>query len=154
MSGWRRAAADGSTVVSGSTGMPVGAPIPWLVSTIPSGYIEFAGQAITQTQYPQLYAIFGATLPDLRGRMFLGASATYPIGSTGGEAAHTLTIAELPSHDHDVPIGVLGGGGVDNTVTQASQWLASRLRSGLTGGGAAHNTLPPYRAVRWITVAA
>ena len=36
----------------------------------------------------------------IQGRVILGASSTYPAGSTGGSATHALTVSELPSHSH------------------------------------------------------
>lgn len=38
--------------------------------------------------------------PDLRDRFIVGAGNGYAVGSTGGEATHTLTVAEMPSHNH------------------------------------------------------
>lgn len=54
----------------------------------------------------------GGTVPDLRGRMILGASDAYPAGSTGGSETHehslsgtvgstTLSVAQLASHKHE-----------------------------------------------------
>lgn len=34
------------------------------------------------------------------GRCLIGASTAYPLGSTGGEATHELTVNEMPSHNH------------------------------------------------------
>ena len=34
------------------------------------------------------------------GRVLIGASKTHPAGETGGEETHTLSEAEMPSHDH------------------------------------------------------
>ena len=31
-----------------------------------------------------------------------GASDTYPVGSEGGEAQHTLTVSEIPPHQHQL----------------------------------------------------
>jgi len=83
------------------TGM-VGAPIPWLVSTIPSGYLEFNGQAINAGQYPQLAALYGATLPDLRGKFLFGSDGSRAPGATGGAERVKLTGAEsgLAAHGH------------------------------------------------------
>ena len=39
----------------------------------------------------------------IEGRFIYGASENRPIGQTGGEESHTLTVSELPSHKH--PIG-------------------------------------------------
>ncbi len=38
--------------------------------------------------------------PDLRNRFITGAGSGYAVGATGGEATHTLTINEMPSHTH------------------------------------------------------
>lgn len=137
----------------------VGAPVPWLVSAIPSGYIEFAGQTITSAAYPQLYALFGATLPDLRGQTLMGQNATYPIGTTGGEASHLLSASEsgLPQHSHlvlyyrDHPIGDAGQAGPLNP--DQVQFSRSTTDAGPNNAAQAHNNLPPYRTVRWITIA-
>jgi microcystin-dependent protein len=170
---------------AGGGGVPVGAPIVWLVAAIPSGYLEFNGQAITAAAYPELFALYGASLPDLRDRFLIGASATRPVGSTGGAATHVLSVAELPSHNHGGLTGardrsqahshdpaVAGaqyvytasvGGALGNNMYTAQHvaWTTAandppdHLHGiGAQGGGGAHNNLPPYRAVRWITVAA
>lgn len=47
--------------------------------------------------------IFGGTWVRLQGRFLLGASDTYSAGTTGGEAAHKLTEAEMPAHVHTGP---------------------------------------------------
>jgi tail collar domain protein len=38
--------------------------------------------------------------PDLRNRFIVGAGNSYAVGVTGGEATHTLTVNEIPSHSH------------------------------------------------------
>ena len=47
--------------------------------------------------------LFGGTWEQIQGRFLLGVSSSYPTGSTGGEATHTLTSGELPSHRHTIP---------------------------------------------------
>lgn len=42
------------------------APIAWPSTTIPSGHLAMMGQTISQAQYPKLFALYGATLPDMR----------------------------------------------------------------------------------------
>ena len=45
--------------------------------------------------------LFGGVWEALdEGRVLIGANSTYAAGSTGGEATHTLTAAEMPSHTH------------------------------------------------------
>ena len=47
--------------------------------------------------------LFGGTWEQIQGKFLLGMSSSYPAGSTGGEATHTLTEAEIPSHRHSIP---------------------------------------------------
>lgn len=50
-------------------------------------------------------SLFGGTWSRVQDRFILGASSTYTINSVGGEAAHTLTVAEMPGHDHGAKTG-------------------------------------------------
>lgn len=85
-------------------------------------------------------------LPD---RFLLGASDTYEVGSTGGEATHTLSIEEMPSHLHKISsslqwadqTGNVQGG--TNTYYKRSESQTTQL----AGGGQPHNNMPPYLAV-------
>lgn len=45
--------------------------------------------------------LFGGVWEALENRFLLGASSSYPVGSTGGEVNHTLTISEMPTHNHE-----------------------------------------------------
>ena len=47
--------------------------------------------------------LFGGTWEQIQGRFLLGMSSSYPAGSSGGEATHTLTTTEIPSHHHSIP---------------------------------------------------
>ena len=44
--------------------------------------------------------LFGGTWEAINDRFLLAAGSTYVAGSTGGEASHTLTESEMPSHTH------------------------------------------------------
>lgn len=99
--------ADRLEVVLGQVaalGVPVGSPIAWLVSGIPAGYREFDGSAIVQATHPQLFAIFGSTIPDLRGRVMLGQGGApgAAVGATGGAHQITLDPTHMPVHAHTV----------------------------------------------------
>ena len=47
-------------------------PIPYPLTTPPTGYIMLMGQAILQATYPILYSLYGATLPDMRATFIRG----------------------------------------------------------------------------------
>ena len=90
--------------------------------------------------------LFGGTWERIQDMFLLAAGATYGAGTTGGEATHTLTVDEMPSHTHTYSIATTtgndaGGDGVQYYRTH------STATSGSTGGGLAHNNMPPYIAV-------
>ena len=95
--------------------------------------------------------LFGGTWEQLKDRFLLGAGDTYAAGNTGGEATHTLTINEMPSHTHKI-YGALSGQNIsasnvgnDWRVMLGVGWSVERLTN--TGGGQAHNNMPPYLTV-------
>ena len=96
--------------------------------------------------------LFGGTWEAIQGKFLLGAnSSTYKAGSTGGEAAHTLTEREMPSHKHSIWFPNDGGEqsaeiGYPDTGSKNTYYAEASKTSG-TGGGAAHNNMPPYLAV-------
>lgn len=96
--------------------------------------------------------LFGGTWEQVQGQFLLGASSSYTAGSTGGEANHSLTINEIPTHNH----GVARTGGnvsfgaykaVVESDTGASGGNYYSVGTADTGGGASHNNMPPYLAV-------
>lgn len=108
--------------------------------------------------------LFGGTWVQIQGRFLLGMSSSYPAGSSGGEAKHTLTTSEMPTHDgHLVPAssgGVTGGnynGYLKNDKMTAygdsgrgwkiynSDEICPNYQT--VGGGQAHNNMPPYLAI-------
>ena len=60
--------------------------------------------------------LFGGTWTQIKDTFLLAAGDTYTNASTGGEATHTLTTTELPSHSHGIPSlsGTTGGAGAHN----------------------------------------
>jgi microcystin-dependent protein len=44
--------------------------------------------------------VFGGTWQQIKDKFLLASGDTYENGATGGEATHTLTVSEIPSHNH------------------------------------------------------
>lgn len=113
--------------------------------------------------------LFGGTWERIKDRFLLASGDTYSAGSTGGEAQHTLSMNELPSHNFGsipmiVPIGhgnwnngdihasSLGNAssskpGVEqngNGMTNGTQWS---YEIDFPGGSQPHNNMPPYLTV-------
>lgn len=125
----------------------------------------------TDDRNPSVILGFGEWEASAPGRVLVGkaASGTFATaGATGGEETHTLTIAEMPLHDHNIDRGRWWGadtaiGGSDSIFNQTSTTtsqgetkagLGNRKAIGTRGGGGSHNNLQPYKVVyRWVRVA-
>lgn len=96
-----------------------------------------------------LATLFGGTWERIGGRFLLGADSTYAAGSTGGEAAHTLTVDEMPKHNHEVDNLNASGNSTPFMTVQAQEkkGYGGNVQTMYAGGGKAHNNLPPYLAV-------
>lgn len=94
-------------------------------------------------------ALFGGTWERIGGRFLLGADSTYAAGSTGGEAAHTLTVDEMPRHNHEVDNLNASGSATTFMTVQAhdKKGFGGNVQTMYAGGGKAHNNMPPYLAV-------
>lgn len=116
----------------------------------PVGSIKFSSNNINPGTY-----IGGAWERIGGGMVPVGVNEADPdfvAGKTGGEKTHTLTISEIPRHDH--PGVTLDGTklGLSRDNTGVNGWgtsLAYRniygeFISGYRGNGAAHNNMPPY----------
>lgn len=76
----------------------------------PRGWALCNGQLLPINQNQALFSLLGTTyggdgrvnfaLPDLRGRVPIHTGSGHTLGERGGEQAHTLNIAELPTHTH------------------------------------------------------
>lgn len=76
----------------------------------PKGWALCNGQLMPINQNQALFSLLGTTfggdgrvnfaLPDLRGRTPIHVGSGHTLGERGGEQAHTLSIAELPTHTH------------------------------------------------------
>jgi microcystin-dependent protein len=125
----------------------IGEIIQFAGSVIPDGYLECDGSAVSRDTYSDLFDVIGITygsgdgattfnLPDLTGKVAMGASSTYTLGTNGGEATHELTSGELASHIHVVP-----SHGHANTIAAQTPSLSHTITQAvfkytqLSGGG-------------------
>lgn len=96
--------------------------------------------------------LFGGTWVQLKDRFPLGEGDTYNAGNIGGEATHKLTTSEMPSHSHNVSkTSEQRWSNVDgnwaNFRCGTSTVIGNNIYTQNTGGGEAHNNMPPYLVV-------
>lgn len=138
-------------------------------SSLPSGFLWPNGQNVSRTVYALLFAKYSTTygagdgsttfgLPDLRGRVIAGkddmggSSANRltgqsgglngdNLGAAGGSETHSLSVTEMPSHDHSYVVGAsaLAGTGAAGRLSGT----ATGDTTGNTGGSGAHNNVQP-----------
>ena len=115
---------DGANL-TGIEGIPTATIVPWSDSSVPSGFLECNGAAVSRSTYSALFAIIGETygvgdgattfnVPDLQDNVPVGKSNNKALASTGGAntvtstgnvagstANATLSEAQLASHTHN-----------------------------------------------------
>lgn len=103
----------------------------------------------------------GGEWTQIQDTFLLSAGSTYTAGDTGGSATVTLTENEMPSHSHwsgDAERGFWRGGATARSSVQSGSNVTLVVRSpntsvqtfqytAATGGGQAHNNMPPYLVV-------
>ena len=105
-------------------------------------------------------SLFGGTWERIKDRFLLASGDTYSAGSTGGEANHTLTVNEMPSHAHNFdnyisgyPPYSLGRDGKDNYKMPLINTLNPNDTTGAgqytnaAGSSKPHNNMPPYLVI-------
>jgi len=157
------------TVDLSNLAVPIGTIQMWPTDTPPDGWLICDGDNFDANTYPELNTILGSTtLPDFRRRFPLGAQDIVPFGetarplnSTGGEEEVTLTVGQLPSHNHgagslstqysylsDEDTGTEQFRDGSDTRMYKSTNITGSTAS--TGSGQAHNNMPPYYAIHFI----
>ncbi len=91
--------------------------------------------------------LFGGTWVRMENRFLLGAGSGYAAGATGGEAEHTLTGNEMPSHYHLLAMNQAGESEYWGPMCAAMQdgYMVNMTKP--AGGDQPHNNMPPYIAV-------
>lgn len=141
----------------------------WAGSTAPDGWEICDGEVLSRSGYADLFGVIGTTygyttdftfrLPNLKGRVVVGLSDVDTefdtLGESGGEKRHTLTVSEMPSHQHSSTLFLLDGSqfytGASNrpvVSTTGSRWPIATIPA--QGGGSSHNVLDPYLTMNYI----
>ena len=133
----------------------------------PKGWALCNGQLLPINQNQALFSLLGTTfggdgrvnfgLPNLQGMTPIHVGAGHTLGEKGGEQAHTLSIAELPTHTHvlngstntavNSPANapVLGTSNPQQVYIAASNLVAMAPQVvGNTGGSQAHLNMQPF----------
>lgn len=136
----------------------------------PKGWAQCNGQLIAINQSQALFSLIGTTyggdgrttfgLPDLRGRIPIHTGNGRIPGAKGGEPAHTLSSAEMPTHVHTLsaananadnndPSGAYLGAAA--ALYHAATNLTSLQPSTLAnaGGSQPHENMQPYLALNF-----
>ena len=122
--------------------------------------LEINGKTIFDMVYPvgSVYvsvnatnpsALFGGTWVQIKDKFLLSAGDTYKAGATGGEATHVLTVDEMPRHNHSIDNLNASGSTTPYMTVQAQEkkGYGGNVQTFFTGGGQAHNNMPPYIVV-------
>lgn len=142
----------------------IGEIIEYAGESIPGGYLVCDGSAVSRTEYSELFDVIGTlygsgdgsttfNLPDLRGKVVTGLNANNSnfnvLGKTGGEETHTLTINEMPSHNHKMysPASVTVAAGSNYGIPDLG---ISTTPTTNTGGDQPHNNLQPYITINYL----
>ena len=114
--------------LTGIEGIPTATIVPWSSASVPTGFLECNGQAVSRSTYSALFAVVGTTygvgdgsstfnVPDLQDNVAVGKSNNKALASTGGAnttpvtatgnvggstANATLSTAQLASHGHSI----------------------------------------------------
>ena len=163
---------------SGGTGgdtVPIGSIVAFASDTIPSGWLLCDGRAVSRTTYSELFNVIGLSyvedgyewldeerfpLPNPKGRTLVGKDSSdtdfNELGKTGGEKTHTLTVSEMPKHNHTG--GILTTNIIAGNAKYYFQQLgatndenfSNSLKIGEAGGNQPHNNLQPYLVTNYI----
>ena len=158
--------ADGAitlAVTEGAAVIPVGSIIAYSVAAAPTGYLLCDGAAVSRSTYSALFAVLSTTygvgdgsstfnVPDLKGRVVVGYGAgsgltSRAIAAQGGAETHTLSESEIPSHVHAIPSSASAGSGP--TLDEGAGSIGTNPTNA-TGGGGAHENMPPFTVVNYI----
>jgi microcystin-dependent protein len=139
----------------------------------PAGWMFCEGQLLPISENETLFQLIGTTyggdgqstfgLPDLRGRVPVHQGSGFTLAETGGAEEVTLTVPQIPAHNHAMIVSLdnAGGSAVSGNVT--GQVGATQIYRevppnaplattalGATGGSQPHTNFQPYLCVDFI----
>lgn len=134
----------------------------------PKGWAFCNGQLLPINQNQALFALLGTTyggngqttfaLPDLRGRTPIHFGSQFTLGESFGQEAHTVTISELPQHNHLVNASTANGNQPSLSIVGSANNLYGAVTDLTTlnpatipnvGGSQAHENRAPSLVLNW-----
>lgn len=137
----------------------------------PLGWAFCNGQLMPISENEALFTLIGTiyggdgqetfALPDLRGRTPIHQGNGYSIGETGGVESVTLSVNQIPIHNHPPqsgtaattsnPNGMVWADWADTPYSDATTIVPMAAGAiAATGGNQPHDNMPPYLAVSFI----
>ena len=137
----------------------------------PAGWAQCNGQLLPINQNQALFSLLGTNfggngqtnfaLPDFRGRIPMHVGNFHTLAERAGEEAHTLSVSEMPAHNHFMSASLTNGDSVNPNFSGTGRVLAASpgnvYRGTLTnlatlnagtiapvGGSQAHTNMMPY----------
>lgn len=149
---------------------PIGTVFMYGSETPPDGWINCLGQPISRTDYADLFAVigiqFGAgdgsttfNVPNFKGRSPMMAGVTIPaignlaIGGQYGQNIHTLTLDEIPPHDHGAVVSPTNPDANRALVAAGGAFLVQDNVTVSRGGGNSHNNVHQVLGINFIIYA-
>ncbi len=138
----------------------------------PKGWAFCNGQLLPINQNQALFSILGTVyggdgrttfaLPNFQSRLPLHQGNGFTLGQRGGEAAHTLTIQEMPTHVHppnaqstasspgQSPVGAIWATAPNVAFAPAPNLQMNPAAVANSGGSQPHNNESPYLVLNFI----
>lgn len=160
-----------SNIIAGDT-LPIGSMVPYPSDIIPDNWLLCNGQAVSRTTYSELFTVLGTShgvgdgsttfnLPNIKGKTIVGKDSADTdfdvLGETRGTKTETLTVAQMPSHNHTHRQWLFNG----SAASGAHYGFGYQMNTGVwgdnasygtgetgfgnypTGGGGSHNNIQP-----------
>jgi len=138
----------------------------------PKGWAFCNGQLLPINQNQALFSLLGTTyggngqtnfaLPNLRGRVPIHSGNGFTLGQAAGQEAHTVTISEMPTHQHflqattaatttNIPNGTLLSTSAPNDFYTGAAGLTGLVASSVSnvGGSQPHENRQPFLTLSW-----